>query len=196
MSNEKYYRYFRLSGQEVKDLDAKYEPLHQQRLEAIKRMQEASGAVGFTLTSKTFGGKAGLIKSLAFPADHDFGVPVTIKYRNRIDSKPVVIVRGKRNTKEGRAFNSKLDAWVAVANEEIGEAIPYTSWIIEHYGIHCSEIHGSSLISTYGGKCSDKDVLLFAIPVVLRGNAPEIPASFEEITYGQFYDLSNAGGDE
>ncbi|MNI55890.1 hypothetical protein D3C77_700380 [compost metagenome] len=48
------------------------------------------------------------------------------------------------------------------------------------------------LFSRCGTTAHSDEVLLFAIPTNADGcRQPEIPLSFVEITYGQFYDLTN-----
>ena len=193
MSNEKNYHYYQISGSEVAALNASYEPFEQRRAAALEQLLADSGAVGFTFTRRSFGDKPGLVRNLAYPVDHDFGVPVLIKDRNVLDGKPVAVFRGKGNSSAGRELNAKLDAWIAAANKELNDAPRYTDYLIDHYGIHCSECYGNTIINTYGGKAhQDDDVLLFAIPIVKKGPSPEIPASFVQITYGQFYDLSQS----
>lgn len=64
-------------------------------------------------------------------------------------------------------------------------------------GFGLGTARGIPLLSTYGGRCPDRDdCLLFAIPNTKEreGEAKHgdvvIPAEFQKLTYGQFYDLA------
>lgn len=199
MSNEKYYRYFRVSGPEVAELNAKHAEFRENRQAALEKMLKDSGAVAYTEISR-WGETATLVCSLVFLADHDFGTEVTIKRHDYQDGKKVVIVRGKGRTAEARELNAKLEGYVREANEVLAKAPTYHDYLINHYQVQCCGIggpvpgsSGSAMLSTYCGRQpGNKETLLFAIPMKSdECGQPEIPASFEEITYGQFYDLCN-----
>lgn len=199
MSNEKYYRYFRVSGPEVVTLLADYDAIQVKRKEVLDKMLQDSGAIAFT-EMRDWGENGTLVRSLCFRADHDFGTPVTIDRRDRYDGQDVVIVHGKGRTKEARAFTEKLKGYVKAANDELKKAPSFRDYLIQHYQVACNGIGGPSergfgsyMISTNCGKQpGSDDTMLFAIPIKSDGcKQPEIPASFEEITYGQFYDLNN-----
>ena len=199
MSNEKYYRYFRVSGPEVVTLLADYDAIQVKRKEVLDKMLKDSGALSYT-ERRHWGENGTFVGSLVFRADHDFGTPVTIERKDRWEGQAVVIVHGKGRTKEARAFTEKLRGYVKAANDELEKLPKFKDYLIEHYQVQCNGIggpvpgrSGSAMLSTYCGKQPESDdTLLFAIPVKSDGcRQPEIPASFEEITYGQFYDLSN-----
>lgn len=199
MSNEKYYRYFRVSGPEVVELNAKYEEIASTRQNTLEKMLKDSGAIAYT-ERRGWGENGTLVGALVFSAKHDFGTEVTIKRRDFFEGKEAVIVRGKGRTAAARELNSRLEGFVREANEVLAKAPSYRDYLINHYQVACNGIGGPSergfgsyMISTNCGKQpGSDDALLFAIPVKSDGcRQPEIPASFEEITYGQFYDLSN-----
>lgn len=204
MNNEKYYRYFRVSGPEVVTLLADYDAISAKRKLVLEKMLQDSGAVAYT-ERRGWGENGTLVESLVFSAKHDFGTEVTIKRRDHLDGKPIVIVRGKGRTAEARELNQRLEGYVREANEVLAKAPSFRDYLIQHYQVACDGIggptergFGSYMISTNCGKQpGSDDTLLFAIPIKSDGcRQPEVPASFEEITYGQFYDLSNAGGAE
>lgn len=199
MSNEKYYRYFRVSGPEVVKLLAGYGEIEAKRKQVLEKMLKDSGAVAFT-ESRGWGENGSLVMDLVFKEDHDFGTPVTITRRDRLDGQKIIIAHGKGRTKEARALNEKLKGYVREANDVLKNTPSFKDYLIQHYNVQCNGIggpvergFGSYMISTNCGKQpGSDDTLLFAIPVKSDGcRQPEIPASFEEITYGQFYDLSN-----
>lgn len=147
-----------------------------------------------------WGENGSLVKSLVFAADYDFGAPVTVIHRDNIEGREVVVVRGKGRAKEARDLNSSLARYVRDANDDLAELPSFKDYLINHYQIACNGIgapsprgYGAYMISTNcGAQPGSKDVLLFAVPVKSDGcRQPEIPPSFVEITYGQFYDLTN-----
>lgn len=203
MSNEKFYRYYRVSGPEVTGLLSSYGKNEETRNSAIQKMLDDSGAVGFCETSG-WGNNVKLVSSLCFPADHEFGTEVTIKRTDYFRGKKVVMVRGKGRTKEARALNEKIAGHIKEANIVLSQALGFQDYIVNHYQVQCSGIGGAiegqrgvAMLSTYCGKQPGvNDVLLFAIPSKSGcGNQPDIPLSFEEITYGQFYDLADLKSD-
>lgn len=204
MNNEKYYRYFRVSGPEVVTLLADYDAVSAKRKLVLEKMLQDSGAIAFT-ERRGWGENGTLVADLVFKADHDFGIPVTVDRKDRYEGQDVVIVHGRGSSKEARAFTDKLKGYVKAANGELSEVPIFKDYLTQHYQVACNGIggptergFGSYMISTNCGKQpGSDDTLLFAIPTKADGcRQPEIPASFEEITYGQFYDLSNPGGAE
>lgn len=199
MNNEKYYRYFRVSGAEPAKLLADYVDVDTKREQVLEKMLQDSGAIAYT-ERRAWGENGTLVASLVFKADHDFGIPVTIDRKDYFDGQRVVIVHGKGNSKEARAFTAKLKGYVKDANDELANVPSFKDYLIQHYQVACNGIgapaesgRGSYMISTNCGKQpGSDDTLLFAIPMKSDGcRVPEIPDSFEEITYGQFYDLTH-----
>lgn len=207
MSNEKYYSYYRVTGPEVAELNALYTEIEASRKAALAKMLQDSGAIAYT-ESGGWGNKVKLVQSLVFAADYDFGIEVTIKRRDFFNGKQAVIVRGKGSTKAAREFNARIQSYVSDANSVLRDAPDYQGYLIQHYQVESSGFgapvaggskFGVSMISTYCGQShDDKNTLLFAIPdtvlTVGEKRRVAVPASFEEITYGQFYDMTNAGG--
>lgn len=199
--NAKHYDHFKVEGPSVKVLIESFCTIDSKRKAIIGSLQDEFGAVAHSLSSG-FGDKGTRVRSLVWPADHEFPCQITIKHRDYFDGNPVVFARGKGNTKEGRAFNKLLDAAIAKANSELADLPPWQKFIIDHYGIMrtgfgLGTARGIPLLSTYGGRCPDRDdCLLFAIPNTKEreGEAKHgdvvIPAEFQKLTYGQFYDLA------
>lgn len=198
MSNEKYYRYFRVSGPEATKLLADYDAVSEKRKEIIKDAIASIGAVAHT-EHRDWGGRT-MVAELVFSADHQFPCEVTVTRNDKYDGQDVVVVRGKGRKKDAREFNSHLTGTVRGLNEALAEYPKFKDYLIDHYNVRCSGLGepsgrgwGVAMLSTNCGKAAGSDdVLLFAIPSKSDDcKQPEIPASFEEITYGQFYDLSN-----
>lgn len=199
MSNEKYYRYFKVTGGEAAKLLAGYDAVSTKRDQVLEDVKARSGAVMLAMRFG-WGENGSLVESLVFAADYDFGAPVTITHRDSIEGREVVVVRGKGRTKEARELNARLSLCVREANDSLAELPLFKDYLINHYQIACNGIgapsargYGAYMISTNcGAQPGTKDVLLFAVPVKSDGcRQPEIPPSFVEITYGQFYDLTN-----
>ncbi|HIB5469007.1 TPA: Eac protein [Klebsiella quasipneumoniae subsp. similipneumoniae] len=197
----KYYDYYMVEGEDVKNLIDGYNAINKERTSIIANAAESVGAVAWALTS-SWGGGGGLIQGFAWNKDFQFPCPVTIKREDFFDGKRVVIARGKGNTKEGRAYNKELDSVMGDANLKLKALPQWKDYIINHYGIMRTGIGGQSgrgfgfaMLSTYGGKHPGRDdALLFGIP----NNNDEkhgkitIPANFQKLTYGQFYDIVNS----
>lgn len=197
MSNEKYYRYFKVTGDEAVKLLADYEVVGEKRKEVIKTHITKVGAVLHT-EHRDWGGKT-LVAELVFSADHQFPCEVKTERTDTIDGEKVVVVRGKGRNRGAREFNAMLSRTIRELNEALTECPKFKDYLIDHYNVRCSGLGeasgrgwGVAMLSTNCGKAAGSDdVLLFAIPSKSdECDQPEIPASFEEITYGQFYDLS------
>jgi len=198
VSQEKFYRYFKVTGQEVVYLLAAYEPIDAKRKQVIKGMLEESGAAGYA-ESRGWGENGSTVQALWFLADHDFGAPVTIAHRTHDDGKDMVVVRGKGTSKAAKDLNAKLRGYIKAANDQLTDLPSFHDYLIKHYGVACTGLGGrvgsgfgvAMLQTKCGVAPGSKDTLLFAVPTKSEGcRQPEIPASFTEMTYGQFYDLS------
>lgn len=197
----KYYDYYMVEGEDVKKLIDGYNAIGEERTSILANAVKSVGAVAWTLTS-TWGGGGGLIQGFAWDKNYQFPCPVTIKREDFFDGKRVVIARGKGNTKEGRAYNKELDAVREDYNRQLKALPDWRDYIVNHYGIMRTGIGGQSgrgfgfaMLSTYGGKHPNRDdALLFAIPnnKEERHGDIEIPANFQKLTYGQFYDIVNS----
>lgn len=200
--NAKHYDHFKVEGPAVKALIEGFDAINSKRKAIIGSLQDEFGAVAHT-DSSGFGDKGSRVRFLVWPADHEFPCQITVKRRDYLNGNPVVIARGKGNTKEGREFNKQLDAATGNANSALADLPPWQACIIDHYGIMrtgfgTGTARGVPMLSTYGGLCPGRDdCLLFAIPntKVREGEAKHgdvnIPAEFQKLTYGQFYDLAN-----
>lgn len=195
-----YYDYYIVQGDDVANLIKAYDALREQRNAVLKQAIEKVGAIAWT-TSSGWGDKGDKLADFVWPADHGFACPITIKSKTLFDGKPVIVARGKGNTKEGRAFNKELDTIKADVNSKLSSLPCWQSYIINHYGVMRTGIGGRAgqgfgfaMLSTYGGKHPTRDdTLLFAIPnnKEERHGDVTIPDSFQKITYGVFYDITN-----
>lgn len=200
-NNAKHYDYFKVEGPAIKTLIEGFDAIGEKRKSIISELQAQFGAVGYT-TSAGFGDKGSRVCHLAWDHDHEFPCQITIKRHDYFNGNPVIIARGKGNTKEGRALNKALDAAIAKTNSALADLPPWQQYIIDHYGIMrtgfgVATSRGIAMLSTYGGRCPGRnDCLLFAIPNTKdrEGEAKHgdviIPADFQKLTYGQFYDLT------
>lgn len=205
MSNEKNYRYYTVTGDEVIELNNAYDAIAVTRSQILDKMTNDSGAIAWT-TRSGWGEYGTLVQELAFKANHTFSVPVKVVRTDWFDNQKVIIVKGRGRTSEARAFNAELAAHIKTANDVLKNNPAYQEYLISHYNVKLctlgapssSRIGAVSMISTYcGTKPGDRTTLLFAIPIPREKNdkQPEVPANFTEVTYGQFYDMSNAKGD-
>ncbi|HIH0334415.1 TPA: Eac protein [Serratia marcescens] len=198
--NAKHYDHFKVEGPTVKALVEGFKAIDAKRQAIIAGLQAEFDAVAHT-NSYGFGDKGSRVCNLAWPADHEFPCQITIKHRTYFKDAPVVIARGKGNTKEGREFNKQLDAAIAKANSALADLPPWQTYIINHYGIMRTGFgtgtsRGTPMLSTYGGLCPGRDdCLLFAIPNTKSRDGEVghgdviIPPEFQKLTYGQYYDL-------
>lgn len=198
----KHYDYYLVEGPEVKALIDGYKEILEQRNTILPDAAAKVGAIAWTLT-RNWGGGGGLLESFAWEKGFAFPCEVTIKRTDYFDGKPVVIARGKGNTKDGRAYNKELDVILADANEKLKSLPEFKDYIINHYDIMRTGIggragnsgFGMAMLSTYGGKHPTRDdALLFAIPNNKEDRHRDIviPDTFQKLTYGQFYDITQA----
>ncbi|MGP2781225.1 hypothetical protein [Serratia bockelmannii] len=116
--NAKHYDHFKVEGPAVKTLVEGFKAIDAKRQAIIAGLQAEFDAVAHT-NSYGFGDKGSRVCNLVWPADHEFPCQTTIKHRTYFKDAPVVIARGKGNTKEGREFNKQLDAAIAKANSAL-----------------------------------------------------------------------------
>lgn len=196
----KHYDYYIVEGPEVKALIDGYDQIGKKRNEIMQAAIGKVGAIAWT-NSSSWGDKGGLIQAFVWEKGFAFPAPVTIKSEDFWEGKRVVIARGKGNSKEGREYQKTLEAVKDEANKQL-KALPlWQSYIIDHYGVMRTGIgcqarrgYGFAMLSTYGGRCPGRDdALVFAIPndKSERHGDVVIPESFQKLTYGQFYDLTN-----
>lgn len=201
----KHYDYYMVEGEDVKALIQGYEKISSERNLWLLEAANKVGAVAWTLTSD-WGGDGGLIQSFVFDKTHHFPCPITIKREDFFDGRWVMVARGKGNTKEGREYNKILDAVRDEANRKLKKLPQWNAYIVNHYGVMRTGIGGQSgsgfgfaMLSTYGGQHPLRDdCLVFGIPNNKEERHGEvvIPANFQKITYGQFYDIVNSKKEE
>lgn len=198
----KHYDYYLVEGESVKDLIAGYDAIRKQRADILKQAIDKVGAVAHT-SSSGWGECEEKLSGFAWDKSFAFPCLVTIKGRDYFNGKPVVIARGKGNTKEGREFNKMLDTVKAGANAKLTGFPSWNSYIINHYGIMRTGIggpagrsgYGMAMLSTYGGKAPGRDdCLMFAVPnnkAADSHSSVEIPDDFQKLTYGRWHDIVN-----
>ena len=191
MSDEKQYRYYRVTGPLVDELDREYEPIGNLRNAIFDQVLAKSGAVGATLHRPFLDRHYGLIDQLAFPSGYDFGVPVEIRHQGEIDGRPVVVVSAIGKTKEAKALNAKHNTWVSEVNALLKDAPAYLGFVLKRLNLFVTGTVERRVVTPYGGlQPGVNGVLLLAIPVHgdEEGEELTIPEGFERITYGVFYD--------
>lgn len=201
----KHYDYYLVEGPEVKALIDGYDRICEKRNEIMHAAIDKVGAIAW-VNNGGWGDKGGLIRAFVWEKGFEFPAPVTIKDEQIWQGKSVVIARGKGNTKQGKEYQKTLESVKEEANKQL-KALPlWETYIIDHYGVmrtgiggQASRGFGFAMLSTYGGKCPGRDdALVFAIPndKSERHGEVTIPESFQKLTYGQFYDLTNTDDDE
>ncbi|HHT5706179.1 TPA: Eac protein [Raoultella planticola] len=197
----KYYDYYLVEGPKVKELIESYYALGEQRSRVLDEACKSVGAIAF-INSSGLGDKGDKLRAFAWNADFTFPCPITIKERSIFNNKPVLIVRGKGNTKEGREYNIKLDSVIKSANESLGSYPCWASYIINHYGVMRTaqggpssfHKHATAMLTTNCGMLRErKDALVFCIPNSEDRfrNEVSIPPEFKKLTYGQYYDMTS-----
>lgn len=198
MSQEKYYRYFKVTGLEAQSANVDYKVIGEKRKEIIGAARASVGAVLHTEARDW--GWSSRVAEFVFDADFAFPCPVKIIRREMIDGREVVIVKGFGRDKGTKAYFARLSKVIRDLNEQLKDYPKFQDYLIKRYAVGCKGLGGPSdrgrgtamLFSRCGTSAQSEDVLLFAIPTNADGCAPpEIPSSFVEITYGQFYDLTN-----
>lgn len=201
MSNEKYYDYYLVNKEaSAEALKIHTEKFNGMRKAAHEELLESTGAIAWRESSNW--GKPNSICELVYPRDHAVGNMPHVKVCSIdfYEDRRVICVRGKGNSKAGKAFNEPM----ALANGKLSKCLTFQDWIIhEHFkvsrsglgGAHSSG-RGTSMISTYGGMCDSEEHIVMAVPNDSQSSKTPLvtPDSFEAISYGRFYDLVNGAG--
>jgi hypothetical protein len=207
MSNSKYIQHYRSIEPGLAELllTEFAETIEPQRTELLKNLYNDTGGAIAHIPSNIWGQPDG-ISSLVFPEEHPITKEPHIKIvdRRKYKGNRVVSVRGMGNRKDGKAFNSLL----GTASAKLTELPMFTQWLIVKYDLERTCLggphpggRGTSMLSTSAGLSSDSEgverCVLFAIPKKNDDDKRDItlPAGFEKISYGIFYDLVN-GDDE
>ncbi|RAW91426.1 hypothetical protein CKY05_24085 [Photorhabdus sp. S10-54] len=196
--SERDFKYYRLTGDIVKQIDDEFQIINEKRAEVLKTAKDSIGAKGATF-QHGFGVNGTLIEKFAFPIEKEFDFAVKIIVKN----DELKVVHAKSNSKAGKEFNKNIADLTKETNRKLKKLPTYKDFLIEKFNIGCTKLgtqkpnqRGIPVISTSVGKASkDNSILLFAIPSVERegegwDTIPKVPECFEEITYGTFYDLS------
>ncbi len=101
------------------------------------------------------------------------------------------------NSKAGKDFNATMD----LANDKLSKCLTFQDWIIHEYFKvnHCGlggpssrgSGFGTAMISSYGGMAGENIVIAIPNDTESSKKPVVIPDSFEAISYGKFYDLTN-----
>ena len=199
MSNEKHYDYYVVDKEESAKAHALYvATVSKKRLEAQQQLLDETGAVAWRETRGW--GAPDSISELVFPEDSPLVAHNHIKHcsRNRHEGKRVVCVRGKLNSKAGRAFNEPINA----ANAALEELPDFPDWLVhKHFKVSRTGLgarggsgFGVSMLSTKGGFANDdEENLVFFIPndKDTHHGTVSVPSVFTPISYGAMYDLTN-----
>ncbi|MCW7548431.1 DUF5420 family protein [Photorhabdus sp. APURE] len=194
--SERDFKYYRLTGDIVKQIDDEFQIINEKRAEVFKAAKDSVGAKGATF-QHGIGANGTLIDRFAFPIEKEFDFAVKIIVKN----DELKVVSAKSNSKAGKEFNKKIADLTEETNRKLKNLPAYKDFLIEKFNISCTTLgtpksnqRGVPVISTLVGKASkDKSIILFAIPIAEKEDwdkRPKIPECFEEITYGTFYDLS------
>lgn len=191
MSNEQRFDYYIVSGNEAEDLLRESNTIYGKRKEVIAKVLELTGAVTHTFSNGCFSKKS-LINQLVWSVDYEFPCAISVKGRDVVDGKDVVIAKGKGNTKAGKEFNKSIESIIKHANITLSDLPVFSEMIINHYGVMRVGYGDGCMFSTRAGTSKNHDgIILFAIPNGEGDNPVRIPECFEKISYGRFYDLAN-----
>lgn len=193
--SERDFKYYRLTGDIVKQIDDEYQIIEEKRAEVIKAAKDSIGAKGATF-QHGYGVNGTLIERFAFPIEKEFDFAVKII----VENDELKVVHAKSNSKAGKEFNKKISDLREETNRKLKNLPTYKDFLIEKFNINCTTLgtpkqnqRGIPVLSTVAGKASkDKSIILFAIPKAEKegwDKRPQVPECFEEITYGTFYDL-------
>lgn len=191
MSNEKFYDHYQTDAETASKVRALFDKeVGNKRNDALAKLLKITGAVAWCEKSSAWGSDQTLVRGVVYPIE-DFEIPKHVKMIRgcTFEGKHCVEVRGELNSNAGREFNKHIDA----CNDILRTAPKFTDWVVTHFDVMstglggpCPNGRGVSMISTYGGRCGD--VLVFA---VAKGDRKvDVPECFEQITYGQFYDMT------
>lgn len=197
MSNEKHYDYYVVNAEESAAVHAAYnETVADKRKEVQQELLDKTGAVAWREQSNW--GKPDFICELVYPRDSELILGAHIKHERRdmYNGEEVVSVRGKLNSKAGKAFNQPMHD----ANALLAELPDFPDWLVHvHYKVSRTGLGGPSqrrfgtcMLSTSGGFATNKrEQLVFRIPNddSERHGRVEVPASFEKVSYGRYFDL-------
>ncbi len=196
MENEAHYNYYLVN----KEVSAEAQKIHKEkfggmRIAAQEELLETTGAIAWRESSNW--GEPNSICELVFPRDHEVQKNAHIKIcsRDYYEGQRVICVRGKMNSKAGKDFNAAMD----LANDKLSKCLTFQDWIIHEYFKvkHCglggpgSKGFGTAMISSFGGMAGENIVIAIPKDTESSKKPVVIPGSFEAISYGKFYDLTN-----
>ncbi|MDE9477055.1 DUF5420 family protein [Xenorhabdus bovienii] len=192
--SERDFKYYRLTGDVVKQIDDEYDLINENRQQVINQAMDKIDAKNVSWSN---GWGSTEVGGFAFPIDKEFPIPMKI-IRSTNELK---VVRAKANSKAGKEFNKQMDDLIKETNKKLEKFPSYKYFLINKFNIQCCTVgtpephhkYGIPMISTRAGKANKDDgTLLFAIPNAKEHDKqPEVPECFEEITYGVFYDLAD-----
>lgn len=200
MSQEKYYRYFKVAGLEAQGAVVDYAAIGEKRKEIIDAARASVGAVLHTESHDW--GWSSRVAEFVFDAGFEFPCPVKVVHKEKVDGSDVVVVKGEGRSKATKEYFARLSKSIRDLNEQLKPYPKFQDYVVARFGVRCTGLGGpcssgrgtAMLFTQCGTAARADDVLLFAIPTHSDGCvAPEVPQSFLEITYGQFYDLTNMG---
>lgn len=192
MSNEKHYRYYLSDETKCKEMLGRYDKeIASQRDGVLENLLKESGALAYTPVSNW--GRAETIAELVFKPDHSITTEKYVKTRiSEFENEPVICVRGKNNSNAGKSFNHLITE----VNKTLSSLPKFTDWVVSELGLMktgfgASTGRGTAMLQTKGGTVGE--VLGFMVPRSddEKHGTVEIPDCLTEVTYGQWYDLTN-----
>ena len=189
MSNAKYYTYYKSKPAGcAAALSIHGTTIEVPRMKVVNDALAEFDAIGLS-TQSHWGKPPSVVGLVVLPGHKLIDAPYMMATRYHDKDGVHFVVRGKGNRKPGIALNARISAISA----ELRKMPTFTDWVVEHFGIMHTGLGGpgarggTSMLSTYGGTCGD--VLVFAIPSEDIDRV-DIPDELTEITYGQFYDMT------
>lgn len=192
MSNESYYTYYKVDAvTSAATLKEHEETVAAQRSALISDALRGFDAEAFSTQNEWAGPPT--VVGILVKDDHPLlkEPHVLFQRKQRTDDGVLNLVRGRGNTKDGKRLNSEI----AQFSKALKDLPAFTDWVVPYFDIMTSAIGephptkrgGFAMIRTHGGFAGEH--LVFAVPK--EGDRDvEVPACFEQITYGQFYDMT------
>ncbi len=184
----KHYNYYIASKEDSAPIIKNWrENVKKPRDEVLQKLLDDTGAEGWTETS-VVGSSVSVVSNLVFDSKHEilkFPHIMTVRSQWQGQDKKAS-VRGKKNSKAGKAFNSVVDA----ANKKLEHLPDFSDWLTSAFNVNESGIiAGTYLARTSCGVAGCRMVI--KVPIV--GDSQKSPgAPFNKVTYGEFWDLVNS----
>lgn len=194
MSQEQYKNYFIGTLEGSKPLIEEYKTaVLAKRDELFQKLLDNTGAIAWRQSRHW--GQDDYVTDLVFPEDHEDTKlsHVKITERSYFDGKPVTCLRGKLNSKAGKAFNKHIDE----TNETLKELPSFSVWFINKFDLQRTGVGGNhesgrgmALLSSAAGYKNNQIIVTIPNEKCRDVENPVVPDFLEQVTYGQFYDFT------